>query len=43
MCVHMLLESTNNYERSFIIGRVKYHRRNRYKSLRIYYEEYFVS
>jgi hypothetical protein len=42
MCAHVLIESTNNYEYSFVIGRVKYHRRNRYKSLRIYYEEYFI-
>jgi hypothetical protein len=35
VCAHVLLESTNNCERSFVIGSVKYHRRNRYNSLRI--------
>jgi hypothetical protein len=35
MCAHVLRESTHNSERSFVIGRVKYHRQNRYKSLRI--------
>jgi hypothetical protein len=35
MCAHVLLESANICERSYVIGHVNYHRQNRYKSLRV--------